>query len=210
MPRAQYNTCAVYGLFQQWIGGLVEGVSCRGGEGIFLDDKKVSGHAYCYRKDRVLHHGTLLVDSDLDRLRRALRAPELSVTTHAVSSNRASVANLSAWGARSHDVGSAAESAIEKQWGACASFAVRHDEEKVNRMRHWDQVFGGTPRFTTDLGGDTWVVRHGLVESRMVDGEEENGVVHPRGKGPRFVHEDLFPSGGAAELQNHPVLFPAD
>lgn len=35
----------------------------------FFQEKKFSGHAYAVKKDRILHHGTLLVSADLVRLK---------------------------------------------------------------------------------------------------------------------------------------------
>lgn len=55
---------------------------------------KFSGQAFCYRKNRVLHHGTLLVDADLHRLGRYL-GPEIEgIETRAVASVPAKVMNL--------------------------------------------------------------------------------------------------------------------
>ena len=41
---------------------------------IVVDGKKVSGAAYRISKDRAYHHGTLLVNSNLDILRRVLKS----------------------------------------------------------------------------------------------------------------------------------------
>jgi len=42
---------------------------------VFVADKKISGSAQSRKKGLVLHHGTLLVESNLDMLMRALDAP---------------------------------------------------------------------------------------------------------------------------------------
>lgn len=55
---------------------------------------KFSGQAFCHRRGRSLHHGTILVKADLDRLGRYL-GPELDgIETKAVASVPAQVANL--------------------------------------------------------------------------------------------------------------------
>lgn len=61
---------------------------------ILVGDRKVGGTALCHRKGRSLQHGTLLVSSDLGRLRSSLRRQELDIRTHAVASRPARVANL--------------------------------------------------------------------------------------------------------------------
>jgi lipoate-protein ligase A len=59
-----------------------------------VDGKKVSGQAFCFRGQRVLHHGTLLVNADLNRLGRYL-GPEIEgIQTKAVASIPAEVMNL--------------------------------------------------------------------------------------------------------------------
>lgn len=61
---------------------------------IRVGDKKISGNAeHVYRK-RVLHHGTLLFQSDLDRLNEAIRVDLSKYHDNAVKSIRSSVANI--------------------------------------------------------------------------------------------------------------------
>lgn len=61
---------------------------------ILLDGGKVSGNAEHLWKNRVLHHGTLLFDSDLGRLSEAIKVrPELYIDK-AVKSKRSQVINI--------------------------------------------------------------------------------------------------------------------
>ncbi|MFV0555030.1 MAG: biotin/lipoate A/B protein ligase family protein [Mangrovibacterium sp.] len=61
---------------------------------LMLDGFKISGNAQHVHKNRVLHHGTLLFDSELRRLKNALKV-DLSRFEHkAVQSNRSVVANI--------------------------------------------------------------------------------------------------------------------
>lgn len=60
-----------------------------------IDGLKISGNAEHVYRDRVLHHGTLLFDSKLDRLRNSLRKDTSSYSTRAVQSNPSPVVNLS-------------------------------------------------------------------------------------------------------------------
>lgn len=62
---------------------------------ITVDGRKVSGTAMCSRGGRSLFHGTLLINSDLDALSKALRADENKLMGHGVKSVRSRVANLS-------------------------------------------------------------------------------------------------------------------
>ena len=62
---------------------------------ILVGDLKISGNAEHVFKNRVLHHGTLLYNSDLERLKAAIKViPGEKYFDKAVQSNRASVANI--------------------------------------------------------------------------------------------------------------------
>mmetsp|Transcript_11015 Transcript_11015/g.45883 ORF Transcript_11015/g.45883 Transcript_11015/m.45883 type:complete len:147 (+) Transcript_11015:4248-4688(+) len=57
--------------------------------------RKVSGAAYRLTGGRAYHHGTLLVDSSLERLKRSILSPELrKISTKATDSVRSKVMNL--------------------------------------------------------------------------------------------------------------------
>lgn len=62
---------------------------------ILVGDAKFSGNAFCSRKNRRLHHGTMLISSDLDRLSRYLTVSENKVHSKGVDSVRSRVCNLS-------------------------------------------------------------------------------------------------------------------
>lgn len=72
------------------------GIQAASGQGgsLRVPEGKISGSAYCFRRDRVLHHCTLLLDADLELLRAVLSPPRLQMETHAVDSVPASVVNL--------------------------------------------------------------------------------------------------------------------
>jgi len=60
-----------------------------------IGDLKISGNAEHVYKSRVLHHGTLLYESNLDELEAALDAPEIELHKKYVRSNRSLVTNIS-------------------------------------------------------------------------------------------------------------------
>ncbi len=59
-----------------------------------LDGKKISGNAEHVHKNRVLHHGTLLFDSDLDVLQNTLKVDLLSYKDKSSKSVRSVVCNI--------------------------------------------------------------------------------------------------------------------
>lgn len=95
VPRTDYREDRQYELIFQTLEAFGIRASKVRKNTLAVDGKKFSGQAFCYRKDRVLHHGTLLVNADLARLGRYL-GPELDgIETKAVASVPAEVANLS-------------------------------------------------------------------------------------------------------------------
>lgn len=61
---------------------------------IFVDGKKISGYAKRVWKDRVIVHGTLMYDVDIDTLTQALATPESKLTRKGIASVRSRVTNL--------------------------------------------------------------------------------------------------------------------
>lgn len=61
---------------------------------LLVNGLKISGNAEHIFRERVLHHGTLLFDSDIERLRGSLRKDTSCYVTRAVRSNPSKVMNL--------------------------------------------------------------------------------------------------------------------
>ncbi|HCT29940.1 MAG TPA: lipoate--protein ligase [Bacteroidales bacterium] len=61
---------------------------------IRVGDKKISGNAEHIYKNRVLHHGTLLFNSNLDELNESIKVNKNTYTDKAVKSIRSHVANI--------------------------------------------------------------------------------------------------------------------
>ena len=61
---------------------------------IMIGDKKISGNAQTHFADRVLHHGTLLFDSDLTILSSSLRVDRKKIEAKAIQSIKSRVANI--------------------------------------------------------------------------------------------------------------------
>jgi lipoate-protein ligase A len=87
--------------FRKYTGPVISFLSSLGVEAIFegkndlrVDGLKISGNAEHVYRNRVLHHGTLLFNSDLDLLRGTIRRDYGKYTTRAVASNPSKVVNL--------------------------------------------------------------------------------------------------------------------
>lgn len=61
---------------------------------ILIEDLKISGNAEHIFKNRVLHHGTLLFNSDMEQLKNAIKIEHGKYFDNSVQSNRAAVTNI--------------------------------------------------------------------------------------------------------------------
>jgi len=66
----------------------------RGRNDLVVGDRKISGNAQCIHGGRLLHHGTLLVDSDLSVLPEVLRVADDKIVSKGIKSVRSRVANI--------------------------------------------------------------------------------------------------------------------
>jgi lipoate-protein ligase A len=124
---------------------------------ILLEGKKISGNSQHANMRRMLSHGTLLFNSDLQILRQALRSKLDIIRSRAVASIPSSVTNISGWLAGSVDLKTLM---TELKDGLAASFGglpevqlTSADWDAVHRLaedkyRSWEWTYGQTPEFT--------------------------------------------------------------
>lgn len=143
--------------------------------------KKISGTAFCYRKNVVLHHGTLLVNADLERLRRALKPPAWEIDTKAIASIPASVGNLVDFDA-SLTVERVANAlcdafapgvspvAVPPEWTVLAA-------KRAETLRVPEWLYGHTPAFTVTFGSVKAQVEKGQIT--QIEGGNEALIGSP-------------------------------
>jgi lipoate-protein ligase A len=62
---------------------------------LLIDDKKISGNAQYYTNNRLLHHGTLLYDSEMSNLVKSLKVRDLKIKSKGIKSVKSRVGNIS-------------------------------------------------------------------------------------------------------------------
>lgn len=146
---------------------------------IFVNEHKVSGNAEHINSklSRILHHGTLLYDSDLIRLNGSIR-PKINynIKTHAVDSVRSPVMNLREvmdLGDTSHFL-SLLITQLKNLVSVTEVQTINPESiELVNNLmvekyKTWNWNFGHTPQFLfTDNNGEVHKIRKGkILESK--------------------------------------------
>ena len=174
LNRDRYQREDPYAILIKALHGLGIPADILGRSSIGVDGLKCSGHAFCYRKNRVLHHATLLWDADVSTLHKWLGVPPRDIETHAVASEPAEVINLKSLQStlEVEAVWSAVEDACRDHYGGARDIVdleELHDSEfgaRCERYRSWEWTYGRTPafRFTSGTTGQRVNIRGGEVE----------------------------------------------
>lgn len=123
---------------------------------LMIKDKKISGNAAHVFKNRVVHHGTLLFNSDLDRLNDLISGSEKHYTDKAVKSRRMTVTNIKDYLKEDIDVKKfkeILEKFLQKQFSGIKYQMSDKDFNAIQllaneKYKTWDWNFAYSPPFT--------------------------------------------------------------
>ena len=124
---------------------------------IMLKGKKISGNSQHANMRRMLSHGTLLFDSDLQMLRRVLQSKLDILRSRAVASIPSSVTNISDWLAGTVDLKTfltELKAGLSDSFGDLAEVQLSSaDWDAVHQLaeekyRSWGWTYGRSPEFT--------------------------------------------------------------
>ena len=128
----------------------------RGKSHIFAAGKKISGNAQYATGGRLLSHGTLLFDSDLDALRRALSPRQVEIESRAVQSLPSPVINILELLSRPMNMGEFKRAISRGITGRNEgpTYPLTPDDWRLihqisaERFRGWEWNYGRSPKFT--------------------------------------------------------------
>ena len=171
LPREGYRQQDVLNILTDALDALDITASVGPHNSLVSGGAKISGTAFCFRRNHLLHHGTMLVNADLARLRSLCRAALGQIETRAIASQPAHVDNLSTLvpGTTIEAVSDALIRQVERSLGSLDVEEPMEDAE-VNSRREtlaaWDHVYGASPDFTVQFPatGVRLVVHRGCVE----------------------------------------------
>ncbi|AKJ65186.1 Lipoate-protein ligase A [Kiritimatiella glycovorans] len=177
--RTRYEPERVYAVAERALAGFGVRLERVEKTRLYVRGRKCSGHAFAFRRGRALHHGTLLVEADLERLERMLTPALPALETAAVPSVRAPVANLAEF-APGLDIPSlrdALERAFIELFGSGPRLRLSlNDAEEEDltlreaQLRAPEWLYGRTPPFSADLPGGRRVrVRRGRLDDGRGD-----------------------------------------
>jgi lipoate-protein ligase A len=157
---------------------------------ILVDGYKISGNAeHVYsKKKRVIHHGTLLYDADLDSLRSSI-APKDHITfeTHAVKSVRSKVKNITAFLIQPFDFkyfNDQLRRFLSAHYAANTYKLNTADLDAINalidtKFGTWDWNLGYSPKFTSivnlsDQDSLKLTVQKGIITSASSASQQDS------------------------------------
>ena len=129
---------------------------------IVIGEKKISGNAQFTSLNHMVSHGTLLFDSELEKLSKALKPPPYQVTSRAIKSVRSPVTNISDYLDKSQDIEWFINHIKDFIFGAGVPVPLysfdENEWEKIiaqadNKYRSWDWNFGESPPFLLEKEG---------------------------------------------------------
>ena len=155
---------------------------------IVVDGKKISGNSQHANMRRMLSHGTLLFDAELDILRQVLQSNLQIVQSRAVASIPSSVTNISANLSRPMDMEEFKAELIgglSRHFGEVDQCQLTDSEWEAvhqlakDRYRSWQWNIGRSPEFTVkhnfkldSCDVETFInVKHGIIQNIQISGE---------------------------------------
>ncbi|OLN33220.1 lipoate--protein ligase [Desulfosporosinus metallidurans] len=166
---------------------------------LVIEEKKFSGNAYFFNKDSALHHGTILINSDLTKLSRYLQVSREKIISKGIDSVQSRVVNLTEVCKAitlADVVKSMEESFCEVYGGNVEKMAVDCDnlniESLVQKYSSWEWRFGKTPKFDVSISrrfgwGEVefgFCFKDGYVDAVQVFSDAlEEGLIRDIGKG---------------------------
>lgn len=125
---------------------------------IVVGDKKISGNAQCYQNGRLLHHGTLLYNTDMNYLVRALKVKDLKIQSKGVKSIRSRVANLIDYMETPMDIYAFKNHLLDylKQTGHIEEMVLddnvieKIEKRALNYFSTWDWNWGNSPKYQSE------------------------------------------------------------
>ncbi|MCT8976348.1 lipoate--protein ligase [Clostridium sp. CX1] len=120
-----------------------------------IDGKKFSGNAQSLHKGRILHHGTLLFNSDLDVVSKALNVKADKIKSKGIKSVRSRVTNISDYLDKSIEIGEFKDILLKNLFeeNDLQEYIITEDDLKAinelkdNKYNTWEWIYGKSPKF---------------------------------------------------------------
>lgn len=154
VPQSDYDVPKQTSVIMEAVSSFGIEVELSGRNDILAQGRKFSGNAYYKNGRQAYHHGTILVDVDMDKLNRYLRPSKAKLQSKGVDSVRSRVVNLKELNGQITipDLKEALKAAFSQVYGMQAEPVSGLDMTAVavltERNRSWDWLYGRKIPFT--------------------------------------------------------------
>ena len=191
---------------------------------IMLGDFKVSGNAQAVRNDRILHHGTLLIDSNLGVLSKALTPDKEKIASKGIASVSSRVININAVRNSPLSVSEvicAIQNAVRSKFSNTVLRDITEAEDReikrIAREKYstWEWNFGNSPKYTYSnkrrfSAGNVEIclnIVHGVIENVKISGDffgmHDIAQLEDKLCGVRHNEEELSELFDKIEVENY-------
>jgi lipoate-protein ligase A len=172
---------------------------------LLINGLKISGNAEHVFKNRVLHHGTLLFNSDLKNLGQAIKVTPGKYESKAVQSNRSPVANISQFLKTPMTtsefiqflLGVHLENSENSFYNLNENDIQTIDKFTTEKFKTWEWNFGYSPKYSfkneVEIEGKTLSIR--LMVEKGVIVEAGIGGVHFSAIQTKLIQKNLLQKG---------------
>lgn len=178
---------------------------------LLIGDLKISGNAEHVFKNRVLHHGTLLFNTDLEHLGQSIKVTSEKYESKAVQSNRSKVTNISNYLKKKISVEDFIQFLLDVQLNnnANSKFDLsKKDIEIIQKLttekfETWEWNFGYSPKYSfknrIEIDGNILSVKmdvvKGIISEIEIGGDyfldKTNQQISERLQNKRHIFDDI-------------------
>ncbi len=157
VPRADYDVDRQLSVVQSAVCACGLNAEKTGRNDLTVDGRKFSGNAFRLLKESALHHGTLLISSDMEKVSRYLTPDQDKLKAKGVKSVSSRVVNLSALGDVTVEaMKKAMIEAFRREYGAAEVLAPDEADYSeypalLQRNRSWEWNYGSSPEGCIEL-----------------------------------------------------------
>jgi len=154
---------------------------------LLLESRKISGSAFKFTGKSAMHHGTLLINADLRKLKKYLSPPDFEFRSKGIQSVSSSVLNISELSAdATHEsVYRAIISRFIEKYGKPEGIetyskeimkAVADIVQRKDDFSSWEWIYGKNPKFTFYWDGLIFYVEKGYIRAVKKEEKEQNNA----------------------------------
>jgi len=176
-----------------------------------IDNLKISGNAEHVYRSRVLHHGTLLFNTNIEKLSKALQVYPNRYIDKSVQSNRSEVANISDYLTEKISIDEFAERLfnflIDKHKGTTVHKIEGIEAKAILKLRDekyhtWEWIYGYSPPFSIErkitINNNDCLIKIKVAKGRIIEaniygsdsGDHQIKIIDNM-KGLRFEYSEI-------------------